>query len=72
MKAYKIVDGDGYTYRFTKDKPTETELERISEQYEEQWPFEVFTIKEVEARWATTYTGRRYLKVIDESDPLGE
>ena len=71
MKAYKIVDGDGYTYQVTKDKPSEAELERISEQYEEQWPFEPFTIEEVTAKWATTHIGRRYLKVIDEADPPG-
>ena len=71
MKAYKIVDGEGYTYQVTKAKPSEAELEKIAEQHEEEWPFEPFTIEEVTAKWATTHIGRRYLKVIDGSDPLG-
>ena len=71
MKAFKIVDSDGYTYQLTKAKPTEAELKLISDQHEDEWPFEPFTIEEVNAEWATTYTGRRYLKVLDEADPLG-
>jgi len=72
MRAFKIVDSDGYTHRVTKAKPTEAELAKFAEPDRELGTvFGPFTIESIKAKWATTHTGRRYLKVIDEADPLG-
>ena len=71
MKAYKIVDSEGYTYQVTKDKPTEAELEKITERNNIFVnASEPFIIEEVKVERAITYAGRRYLKVINEADPL--
>ena len=64
MKAFKIIDGDGYTYQITEAKPTEETLLFIEEQYDEEFPFEPFTIEEVEAEWAITDSGRSYIKEV--------
>jgi len=68
MKAYKIVDSAGYTYQVTHAKPSEAELEKFAADFR---PPEPFTVEQVTAEWATTHTGRRYLKVVNEADPLG-
>jgi len=69
MKAFKIVDGDGYTHQVTKAKPTEAELAKFAEYDRELGTiFGPFTIVEVQGEWATTSTGRRYVKVINEAD----
>ena len=62
MKAYKILDSDGYTYTITETKPTEVELELIGEQYDDP----LFTVEEVEAEWDTSWSGHQYLKEVDE------
>ena len=72
MKAYKIVVSDGYTYQVTKAKPSEAEIEKVAEQNNMiVGAPEPFTIEEVKAEWETSWRGRRYLKVINEADPLG-
>jgi hypothetical protein len=64
MKAFKIIDGEGYIYQVTEAKPTEETRLLIEEQHAEEFPFESFTIEEVKAEWAITDSGRSYIKEV--------